>query len=256
LTNFRQIIDRWRFLGKHAEADHVSAAIVTFQAIYPQILENFDGDANLKRHQREELLNQLTRVDPNDLVAVQGKVESFCRAHEGKGPRQPTAQRSDLGHIHSRATLTEYLASSGNWTSPFRRRGFSATLAVDLILRLDLASQRDYLSGVRLSRYQMWSFYQSRAITDPFRGVSKESDQLERRLGLGHIVPPVELLLWTHRLRPEQTASVPTTLDAALYQFFRPGGKTHPLTGDDGLREVVHPPISGDQLTRPIEPAV
>ena len=202
------------------------------------------------------MLKQLTRVDPTDRVAVKGKVESFCRAHEGKGPRQPTAQKSDLGHVHSRTTLDEYLTSAGNWNSPFRRRGFSSALAIDLILRLDLAGQRDYLNGIRLSRYQMWSFYQSRAISNPFQRVSKETDQLVRQLGLGHIVPPIELLLWTHRLRPDQPASVPTTLDAALSEFFRPGGKTHPLVGKDGLREVVHPPISGEQLTRPIEPAV
>src|ERR1039458_2883971 len=109
--SFEQIIDRWRSAGKHADAEQVSTALLTFQAIHPQVFKNLDGDVHLKPHQREELLLQLTRIDPNDVLAVFGKVESFCRAHEGKGPRQPTAQRSDLGHVHSRAKLNEYLAS-------------------------------------------------------------------------------------------------------------------------------------------------
>jgi hypothetical protein len=254
--SFSQLIEQWRSAGKHADANHALAALRTFQAIHPQVFENLDNDAHLKATHRAELLDQFMRIDPADPKAVSGKVESFCRAHEGNGPRQKTAQRSDLGHVHSRSMLNEYLMSAGSWTSPFRRKGFSAGLAIDLILRLDLALQRECLTGIRLSRYQMWSFYQPRAASDPFRGISKETDQLVRRLGLGHAVGPVELVLWTHRLRPHQRASVPTTLDAALYQYFRPGGKTRPLTGVDGLPEVVHPPVSGDQLTRPIEPTI
>jgi hypothetical protein len=254
--SFLELVNEWRSDGKHADADLASAALQTFRETHPQVFENLEIDDHLRPGDRQELLKQLTRVDPHDERAVCGKVESFCRAHEGRGPEQKTAQRSTLGHVHSRELLNELLTSAGNWASPFRRRGFGAGLVIDLILSLDLAQQQECLDGIRLSRYQMWSFCQSRAYSDPFRGVSKTAAQLARRLGLGHLRPPVELIIWTHRLRPHQRAAVPTTFDAALYEFYRPGGKTRPIKGTDGLREVVHPPISGDQLTQPIEAVV
>jgi hypothetical protein len=254
--SFQMCIDRWREKGEGAAADHVSAALVAFGERHPLVLENLNADVHLTPHLREELLKQLRRVDPNDPVAVVGKVESFCRAHEGIGPRQPTAQCSDLGHVQRRAALHASLTSAAQWNSPFRRKGCSPSLSIDHILRLDLKNQRLWLNGVWLSRFQMWSFYQSRWAEDPFRKVSTRGDELARRLGLGHIVPPVEMLLWTHRLKSHQSATVPTTFDAALSEWFRPGGKTQPLIGDDGLREIVHPAITGDQLTGRIEPTV
>jgi hypothetical protein len=101
----------------------------------------------------------------------------------------------------------------------------------------------------------MWSFYQPRALDEPFRGVSKDRSELIRRLGLGLTKPGKDLLLWAHRLEPHQTAHKPTAFDAEAYEYFRPGGKTRPLSGTDGLYEVVHPPVSSDQLVAQIEKA-
>jgi len=65
----------------------------------------------------------------------------------------------------------------------------------------------------------------------------------------------VELLLWQHKLEPHQTAHKPTALDAESFDYYRPGGKTRPLSGTDGLPEVVHQPVSSNQLAGMIEVA-
>jgi hypothetical protein len=72
-------------------------------------------------------------------------------------------------------------------------------------------------------------------------------------LGLGLTGPDEELLVWEHALQPPQTAHRPTALDAEAYEYFRPGGKTRPLSGTDGVHEVVHRPIRADQLVARIE---
>jgi hypothetical protein len=70
---------------------------------------------------------------------------------------------------------------------------------------------------------------------------------------MGCTDPQQELLLWTHRLLSHQQAHKPTAFDAEAYEYFRPGGKTQPLTGTDGLHEVVHGPIGGGQLVARIQ---
>jgi hypothetical protein len=264
---FREIIDRWRAGSRPDDADHAETALHAFvdladadrKAKNEQVLENLGLDRKISQAKREELLKQLLTVDPRDSESVIEKVVTFCRAHQCSGPGQPTAQRSSLGHVETREKLKATLASSrGASATSFatrRRRGAGPTVAA--ILRLDLARQTDRLRGICLSKRVMWSFYQPRSPDEPFRGVSKEASELVRRLGLGLTdLSKDELILWGHRLESHQTAHIPTAFDAADYEFFRPGGTTEPLSGDDGLREVVHRPITGDQLSHPIESAV
>ena len=144
------------------------------------------------------------------------------------------------------------MRSASSFTTRRRR---TAAPVVDGLLRRDLTGQQRLLQDIFVSKRLIWSFYQSRSPDDPFRGVAKSAPELVRRLGLGLTNPREELLLWGHRLRTEQTAHRPTAFDAADYEFFRPGGKTRPLSGGDGFPEVVHRPITGDQLTLRIENA-
>jgi hypothetical protein len=74
-------------------------------------------------------------------------------------------------------------------------------------------------------------------------------------LGLGCADRDEELLLWEHRLEAHQHAHRPTAFDAEAYEYFRPGGKTQPLSGSGGLHEVVHPMITANQLAARIEAA-
>jgi hypothetical protein len=257
---FQQILDRWRAIGRSTDADHATTAFVTlraFRAKYSQVVENLDTDRAITQAQRCELLEQLLTAVADDGEIVEGRIQAFCWAHQCRGLQQSTAQTACLGHVERRSNLEKTLESAGmgSATSFTTRRRRTAAPTVDHILRCDLAGQHSLLVDISLSKRLIWSFYQSRSPDDPFRGVITSAPELVRRLGLGLTNAGEELLVWGHRLRPGQTAHRPTAFDAADYEFFRPGGKTRPLTGDGGLREVVHRPITGDQLTFRIENA-
>lgn len=141
-----------------------------------------------------------------------------------------------------------------------RRRGSfrgSAEMHVDDLLAMTLSQQRLLLADRRLRQYMMWSFHQEEFLDAPFSGVDTTCTELRRRLGLGQFVASAaKVLYWAHRLRPNQIAHRPTAFDAADNPYFRPGGRTRPLDGaGDGMPEVVHDPVSGDQLVEPITQA-
>jgi hypothetical protein len=251
---FRNILDDWRRAGESANADHVELALATFQRQFPQAYDNLAVDKQVLPSHREELMNQLQLVDPDRSETVEGKIIGFCRSHQGCGSRNATAERAHLGHAEERTKTERTLASTATGRSPLTRRKRSVGLMVDDLLRRDLAGQQALLA-CRLSSWLMWAFYQPRSLGDPFRGVSKERGELVRRLGMGRTDPHQELLVWAHRLLPHQRAHKPTAFDAEAYEYFRPGGKTQPLTGTDGLHEVVHGPIDGGQLVARIEQA-
>jgi len=254
-NGFQDILSDWRTAGESAHADLVERALATFQRMYPQVFHNLATDKLISRSNRERLLEQLRLVAPEDPQVVEGKIFGFCRSYQGTGPRNATAERAHLGHIEERKKTEETLSSTLVARSALTRRNRSVGLLVDDLLQRNLAGQQSLLGGCLLSRWLMWALYQPRSLADPFRGVSKDRAELIRRLGMGCTDPQQELLLWTHRLLPHQRAHKPTALDAGTYTYFRPGGKTHPLTGAGGLHEVVHEPIDGDQLVSRIEKA-
>ena len=105
----------------------------------------------------------------------------------------------------------------------------------------------------------MWSFYDPGDRSDPFSGIGKSAIELHRRLGLGNIdISNEEMLLFGHILPGTSSAYTPTAFDAETSKFFRPGGRTKPLSGpnSDGMPEVVHDPVTGENLVHPIERAV
>ena len=250
--SFQDIIDNWRKTGRTAHAEHVSVALKVFRLQHVQVFINLDTDKQITQSKRQELLEQLLTAAAYYDVVV-SRIVSFCQAHQCLGPPRGTAQRASLGHVEERRKTEKTLASAALPTSGLTRRRRSSALVIDKILRCTLPEQCDLLHGIPLSKYQIWSFYHPLSLDDPFRGIVQRHHELVRKLGLGHVDPSSELLLWAHRLQPEQVAHIPTTFDAELNEYFRPVGKTEPLSGSGGLPEVVHPPVNGDQLSHSME---
>jgi hypothetical protein len=185
-------------------------------------------------------------------------VKDFCHKHQCLGPPDHAAQVAWLGHVKARKRFEDLLIGVRNLKGPFTtRRRNRAALSVDELLRLDLEGQRKRLGRLNLGQFLMWCFYQPEFPRDPFQGVSRSAGELERRLGLADLKANGnrELVFWAHQLREGQTAHVPTAFDAELIVSFRPGGRTRPHSGGDGVPEVVHRPISGHQLTQSIQAA-
>ena len=61
------------------------------------------------------------------------------------------------------------------------------------------------------------------------------------------------LIIWGHSPVAQEVLRWPTAFDAADNPLYRPGGKTfptslHPDHGNDGLDEVVHPAVTGENI--------
>lgn len=237
------------------DADRAQTALGAFAARHSQVRDNLDDDRQVLQNDREALLEQIILVDVNNSELVEGKVLGYCRSHQCAGRMNGTAQNATLGHVEERRKTEKILESTVFAKTPLVRQNRTAVLFVEKLLAEDVTQQRSLLNGCLLSGWIMWGFYQPRRLDAPFHGVSKHRSELVRRLGLGRADPDEELLLWEHCLEPHQTAHRPTAFDAEAYDYFRPGGKTQPLTGSDGLNEVVHPPVTGSQLAARIEPA-
>ena len=122
------------------------------------------------------------------------------------------------------------------------------------------------LRNVPLGKYIMWATY---AEADrhgnpfhvaPFRGVG--ADEIRDRLGLGMVPEHEPLLLFVYGPPDDLDLLFPTVADAQRNWFFRPApddpdvesGRTEPLTpGKEPQPEVVHEPVRGETLRRPIE---
>ena len=249
---FAMIIRAWKANPRTKTKARLAAKCLKWlRAAHRQAFANLDKDPFISTAKRKDLLEQLL-VAPATPPATKDRVETFCLAHLATGPRDRDAEGAALGHVRSRARCEASFSSAAMPRSPFTRSRRSPSLAVDYILSCTLPDQRKSLGGIYLSDNQMWSFYQHDHRDDAFSGISKQRDELVRRLGLGS--HRGELLLWQHRL-DWQEPRTPTAFDAGLDPYFRPGGRTRPLSGRGGLSEVVHPPITGWQLTSPIEKA-
>jgi hypothetical protein len=254
--SFATILARWRRRGRNEHADRGERALHVFEAKHPQVFLNLDNDAQVSQKLREELLDLLLGRAVGVEDVVEDCVFTFCRAHQRHGKPNATAQRAVLGHVEERGTFVSTLQSVKYGKNPLTRKKRNTGLLLDRVLREpDLAGQQSLLANCDLSMWIMWSFYQSRKPGDPYYNLPKQKSQLVRRLGLRLSEPGKELLLWEHRLESRQIAHKPTALDAEAFDYYRPGGKTHPLSGSGGLPEVVHQPISSNQLVGMIEVA-
>ncbi len=255
---FQDVLDRWQQRGRHADRFAGAEVLDLVTRADGHVFQNLDSDPEVTDGQREQLLDHVLQDQPATPQAALKRLCEFCRqlANQLSGAPEPAAHSAALGHVKSRTAWQRYIEGShGSSARGFAtRRRRSAAMTVDDLLRLRVDQQQRLLAGRNLSRYNMWSFYQSAHPDSPFSDVTRTYDELKRRLGLGLMADAnTEAVYWAHRLESGQTAHRSTALDAADYAFYRPGGRTQPLDGaDDGLPEVVHVPVDGSQLVEPI----
>ena len=256
---FDAVLDNWRTGGRARDAEKACRALSTFAAAHPQPYENLCRDPNMDDQTRADLLEAFLARPRRDGSTLGGAFEAFSRdGRKQGGPPDSLASKSALGHTMPRTALESQLAGTRNATSPLKRRGLSPVATTDRVLSCRLDEQQDMLRHTKLRRRLMWSFYDTRHARLPFRRIGKRASELRRRLGLGHTdLRTQQLLLLAHRLPSGMEPCVPTTLDAELGEFFRPGGRTKPLKGpaSQGMPEVVHDPVTGRSLVARIQAA-
>jgi len=230
-----------------------------------QVYENQDSDPLIpdtappsRPASRVDLLGELLKgkADPDaDLKVV---ADEFCRRHKMEGPGNPQSAGRLLGRVWAFDGLNKLYQKAGRAGSR-RRPG----VREHIINRASLRDQQDVLGDLRLAAPHvdaMWSFYDPSVPDDPLRGLPSGRAATVDILGLGKYHSSKERLVqWGHRLPRGQKAKKPTAWDAgASNPFWRPGGRTRPLSADgggtgafaaaDGLPEVVHAPVTGRDL--------
>ncbi len=218
---------------------------------FDQATANLAGDPLLSTAHKFELAAEICRAPAASTDDCRDKALAYCDAHPRLGPRLSEPGRFVFGHVMTRKKLRDRFASLADPTLPITRA--MDDLMLDEFLRQDLGDQRADLANAALSHYQMWSFIGPIAEKQPYDGLGTLGSDLRRRLGLGFYPPRTEFVYCGLDLAAGPSVQPPTTFDSRLNRYFRPGGKTHPLDGAvDGLKEVVHLPVSGYHLRLPL----
>lgn len=258
---FSAIITAWVSAGRTTDAATVSKALSQLKSEHPNGHTNLDTDPNISDTLRENFLNEL--LISKDTGVPSDTAIDFCRRHQRLGPGNGNAKNSILGRAVPRKSFLDVLGSAHDQnTYSGTTSGNAAVILYSVLKASSLDAQKSILTSTQpMSRWQMFSFYQPSHPDDPFQDVSKNASDLQDRLGLGEDPNP-DLLFWSHRLEAHQDATIPTAFDADMNEFFRPGGRTYPLSAalqiarngqHNGLDEVVHSTITASQLASPIE---
>jgi hypothetical protein len=231
-----------------------------------QVYDNMDSDPLIgvlpeagKPASRVELLQHVQNHRANPPV-IPDEVVLFCRAKLQQGPLVSAADSATLGRVQGMRSLVNAVADP---TSGLSLRNAEA-LVRDVVggasdSARKLAKQRTDLAEKVLSRYQMWC-YPAADARNPFREIGTTRADAVKMLGLGYYAynePAAEIVRWAHALPDSIRAHQPTAWDAGADKgnvHWRPGGSTYQLDRDDfGLPEVVHDPVTGENLVAPIE---
>lgn len=225
-----------------------------------QIYDNMDSDPHIgalpeaeKPASRIELLKRVA-AHRADQARMRDEAVIFCGEHPQEGPSFPDAATTTFGRVNSFPSLVNAVADQDSSLSRSRAEALLRDVIHDAAPATRLERQRLALSGKTLSLYQMWC-YPAGDPQKPFTEIGTIRSEAVNVLGLGCFADDAELLRWAHTLPGGITAHLPTAWDAGDYACWRPGGRTYRLDSDDyGVPEVVHRPITGDNLTAPIEP--
>ena len=243
----------------------IVAALQT--ALRPQVFANMDSDplipdsTGTRPATRLDLIRSLTPASE-----IVDDTSDFCHSHQQEGPHDTTAQGTELGCVRK----LQYVADRVVAKRSVSQADAEAALRSSMTIANPAARLADLRASLRapnpatgaqepfpLSRYQLWAFYDQAGESPSVSVGSARADAVDR-LGLGEFQATTdELLYWEHRLPPDKTAHQPTAWDAdAENVYWRPGGRTFPLSGNAalGLHEVVHDSVTADDLVTPMSP--
>ena len=99
-------------------------------------------DEKRQQAKKEELLDAVREVDPNDPKFVEPTIQCFCRVHHRSGKPNTVAQESHLGRVQEREKLEGTLQSTKFAKSPQCRQNRQSVLLVNEILQLDTVDEQ------------------------------------------------------------------------------------------------------------------
>jgi len=258
------------FANAAKTAENVAVVSALQGALAPEVFANMDSDplipdtAGTKPATRLDLIRSLS--SGMSTLQVVGSTSDFCHKHQQEGLNDPTAQGTELGCVRKLDYVADRVVanlsvSEAESKAALRRSMRKANPAVRLARQQNCLRAPNETTGIiepfSLSEHQLWAFYDQPGRSPSLTIGTKRVGAVDR-LGLGDFQgTSEELVYWEHRLPPGKAAHQPTAWDAdAKNLYWRPRGKTYPLSGDTalGLHEVVHDSVTADDLVTPMSP--
>jgi len=243
--------------AKQAEVRRRLTILAEASAIGRQVEQNLWNEHRLPRPSASDILGALLSAR-DDAGELKKAYTGACHRHTLRGPHIKGVRPGLLGRAVTRKRYCAMLVEAKKFSSEA-----SARAAVRRRLGLPAGETARRMRRTPLGRYVQWAtFCRADRDRNPFDSLPAGADGIRDHLGLDPAEKGQPLLLFVYRLPPDVPILFPTVADAAWHYAFRPApndpntesGLTLPLVENLVPQpEVVHKPVNGDTLKRPIE---
>ena len=222
-----------------------------------QVMANLRCESRLDELAFSDIVQGLLQAaaDPEELKSVY--IEK-CQTHILKGGTIPKPWPLYFGRVVTPQSLYQRMVNLKYFRSENHARRFFRNL-----LSKPLNVVRKRLQNKFLGRFLMWATFDPDNLKgNPFDGMPTDADGIRARLGLEPNEKGENLFLFVYALPADVEPLFPTIADAQWHSLFRPAppgakwGLTMPWPEIDTEKprpEIVHKPIKGACLTKPIE---
>jgi len=243
--------------AKQAETRRRLTILAGASATGRQVDQNLWNEHRLPRAAARDILEAL-RSAKADAGELKKAYTGACHGHILKGPDIKGARPGLLGRAVTTKRYYAMLVEAKKFSSEA-----SARAAIRRRLGLPASETARRMRRTPLARYVQWAtFCPTDRNMNPFDSLPVGADDIRDHLGLDPAEKGQPLLLFVYRLPSAVPILFPTVADAAWHSHFRPApndpdiesGLTLPLAESLSPQpEVVHKPVNGDTLRRPIE---
>jgi hypothetical protein len=242
---------------------------------FPQVYENFEKDAfvnsikegtkTLKEIFYEEVSKLVDNLDFED------NANKLCFPYKKRGPFFIATTGTDVGGtaVPLEYFIKDLLIEIQSYLLANPGMGLATISDIEIKKKFMDAGQKKNYKGLRflIKGYNignvslrrnytiMWSYLNDKNPEDVFYGMDQqEINTLPCTLGLDPNTFSLDYICFGHKL--QSNIVTPTAMDAGMFPYWRPGGKTKPLdscTTYLGKTEVVHTPNVLSNLVDQIE---
>lgn len=199
---------------------------------YPWLADNLDQDLNLTHDQKSAFLEHLRMIPEDDILSSGAK---YCYGFQLLGPEQEHSNGAVFGRLMFESAFVDLVAEE------FGISAESAQTLLEDYYESEVDEIKDDISDLSMSKYLMWSFLADKDDDEGF--LKMDFKHLSCQLGIDASAP---CFVYGHKTPEDIEMKKPTFFDAALNEFWRPGGRTEPLGKCEhlveGLEEFVHHP--------------
>ncbi|MDD2306074.1 MAG: hypothetical protein PHP53_15340 [Prolixibacteraceae bacterium] len=217
---------------------------------FQYFLINFDND-NFLKTSRKNLVEEVHEFIEKEEIEDNAEKQSICQRkleqkffHNPKYHRQGEQinfeeRKNKIGHLVTKERLKDELFKIINediYSISFLTNLSELNNLID-IPDPDLEELKKKFGSLRIRFHQMWCFGNENCIHTILDGINLK--ELPRLLAFEDMFLKKEMVFFEIEKPNSIEAFIPTIFDAGLSSKWKPGGKTNPENGDEGLEEMV-----------------